>query len=275
MASVEIVAAWIGGGCTIFAAAIAFGTLAAQGHQNRKADQRARKQAFNESLYADGIAAARAMSNASNDFMAKLYVAQQQIGFAILVHQTSGETRPPSVRYPEFLALQKQFNDSLIDLVFLLEERRIADERLDTFKRAFLARAHDAEQAFSPDLQSKLMRSLEHVLSDGTVIPYAVPAEQTYGEIEKLINPLANALHDCTAFSEDLIIGLQNALLGDVFGRKVRYRTPGDPAAIVLDLDNVDKVESWIAGSAWERRNREAEAKFAASLVQKSIIQTP
>lgn len=271
MTPVEITAAWISGAFTLGAAAIAFGPLTFQmwwqGRQNRAANLGARRQAFNESLYRDGIAAARRLSNAAGSYMTQLYVAQQQIHLAILSHETTGQIRPPSFRYLDLLALDRACSDALTDLVFLIEERLIADHRLSVFKLAFLAKAHDVREAFGANIQWNLMQSLQHQFPDGTLSVYETPSQQAFEQLQFSIAALADPLIDCGAFCEDLIVELQNAHLGEVFDTKLAHREPEDPSRIVLRLDKYEELMAWVETTPWEQKNREIEAQARSTAI--------
>lgn len=264
----EIIAAWISGGCTILAAAIAFGTLAAQGSQNRADNRRALKQAFNEKLYADGVAAARALSNVAGAYMARLYAAQQQVEIAMHARPEAGEAWPPTILFSEFFALRDEFETALLDLIFLIEERLIADRRLEVFKLAFAAKSHEVREAFDAELQWTLMRALPHKFPDGRSAPYDPVAPETLERLKSRIERLAAPLSDCSAFCEDLIIELQNTHLGEVFGARLSHRAPTDPDRIVIKLEEHERVRRWIETTPWEINNRRIEAEVTAKLAR-------
>ena len=215
------------------------------------------------------MSSARALSNAAIRFTSRLSVVRVQISVGIL-GQKAGEAWPPQTRYSDILELSEALIAAFSDLVFLLEERRIADHRLEIFKRAFLAKLYDIRAAFSSELQSELLRCLVLEGPDGSPLPYVPPNEQLVSSLDRRLNELAKHLDDCGAFCEDLIDALQNIHLSKVYGQKLKHRTPVDPTAIALDLDKVDKVEAWIAASAWNLRNEETEARYRISLPQSS-----
>jgi hypothetical protein len=265
-----ILAAWIGGGCTILAATIAFGTLAYQGGQSRAADRLARKQAFNEKLYGDGVAAARTLSSAAGAYMTRLYVAQQQVEIAAHARPERGEAWPPTIRFVEFFALRDAFEDALTDLIFLIEERLIADQRLEIFKLAFAAKAHEVREAFNAELQWTLMRALPHQFPDGRLAPYEPVSPETLERLKSGIDQLAAPLLDCSAFCEDLIVELQNTHLGEVFESRLSHRVPQDPSKLVIKLDDHVKIRQWIRSTPWDLNNRRIEAAVQANLQRPS-----
>lgn len=271
--AVEIAAAWIGGGCTILAAIIAFGTLAVQGHQNREANRQARKQAFNEQLYADGLSAARALSNAVGSYIARLYVAQQQVEIAMHARPEAGESWPPTILFSEFFALRDEFESAVVDLIFLIEERLIADQRLEVFKLAFAAKSYEVRAAFDAELQWTLMRALPHQLPDGRIAPYDPIAPETLERLKSRIDRLVAPLSDCSAFCEDLIIELQNTHLGEVFEARLSHRVPQDPSRIVIKLEEHEKIRQWIETTAWEIDNRRIEAQVSEKMARSQPVQ--
>jgi len=266
--SPEVIAAWISGGFTLTAATIAFGTLAFQGCQNREASRQAQKQAFKEELYRDGIAAARALSNAAGSYMNTLISMREAIGLASEAYKANGAIRPPSTRYTELLEQHQCFSSAFIDLVFLIEERLICDHRLEVFKRAFQAKSYEIESAFHTAFLWQMMRALQHELPNGMLSEY-VPLSLT--ELENLsesVNEITDPLSDCIAFCEDLIVELQNAHLGDVFKRRIAHRVPLDPSRKVIRLDDYDKLKAWIETTEWEKNNRRVEAEFKAKMLK-------
>lgn len=269
--SPEVAAAWIGGGCTLLAAAIAFGTLAVQGHQNRKADQRARKQAFNEGLYRDGIAAARAVSNAAGSLMTTLYSTRDAIGVASEAYGIDGTIQAPSTRFPELQALHQAFSEAVTDLVFLIEERRICDRRLEIFKLAFLAKAHDVTMVFHTAILWHMFRALQHELPGGALSGYVPLSSHDFENLSQSINEIGDILGECSAFCDDLIVELQNAHLGDVFEHRVDHRVPLDPSRVVIRLDDYDKLMAWIETTPWEKNNQGIEADFKAKMIEGGV----
>lgn len=266
--SPEVAAAWISGGLTFAAGLIAFGTLTYQGRQNRSADRQARKQAFKEGLYRDGIAAARALSDAAGSYMTTLYSTRDAIGLASEAFRANGDIRAPSTRYTQLFELHQAFSTTVIELVFLIEERVICDDRLEIFKCAFQAKSYEVESAFHTAFLWQMMRALQHKLPNGMLSEY-VPLNLT--ELENLgesVNALTEPLSDCIAFCQDLIVELQNAHLGDVFERRVAHRVPLDPSRKVIRLEDYDDLKAWIGTTPWEKNNRRVEAEFKAKMLE-------
>jgi len=66
-------------------------------------------------------------------------------------------------------------------------------------------------------------------------------------------------------YTEDFIVELQNALLGDLFGQEVSHRKPLDPAKKVITLQQADELEQWFATSTdWGKEMARIEAETAA-----------
>lgn len=270
--------AWVSGWFTVGAAVLGFGPVAYQiwwqGRQNRKAEDAARKQQFNEELYRDGVAAARRLANTSSSFNTALYILTNQLELAILIAQKHDEAvRPPDKRYPEFLELNRQFSDTLIDLVFLIEERLIADQRLEIFRLALLSKAHDVQSRFDGELQWAMLGAMQHQLPDGTLSAYTVPTDEQFARLKAMFAELQDPLHDCTAFANDLIVELQNTLLGDAFGTRLNHRVALDPDKKVLRLEDFDELMEWVDSTPWGERNRQVEEQTKSELEQRKLEQ--
>ena len=257
--------AWITGWFTLAAAAIAFGPVAyqiwSQGRQNRLERKVSRKQAFNEELYRDGVAAARRLASTSTSLTTAFALVQSQVALAITFEKEVGGVRPPEAMYPELLALNSDLQDSVFDLVLLLEERLIAEPGLEVFRKAFLANAYDIRNCFDREFQWSLVTSLPHRLPTGELSKYQVPTDESQAKLESKIAEIIETLADCTAFANDLILELQNVHLGDTFGRREDYRVPLDDRKIVLRLDRQEQIQIWVDDSPWGKECDAIEAE--------------
>ena len=131
MADSTITASYISGLFTVAAAMIVFGPVAfqlwKQGKLNRDALIEAEKTRFKSELYSEGVRAARRLSNAASQFNGYLRAAQFQVEIAHLANEEGHPPQVPSNRFPDVIQLQRECSDSLLELLFLIEERRIID----------------------------------------------------------------------------------------------------------------------------------------------------
>ena len=101
--------------------------------------------------------------------------------------------------------------------------------------------------------------------SGGGTFPYKPPIVGDAREINHLCERIIDALGDATAYSEDLLIALQNLLLGDLFGGRVPERVPIDPGKRAVTLDKAKGLEAWFrATTNWGRETAKIEADAIA-----------
>jgi len=109
------------------------------------------------------------------------------------------------------------------------------------------------------------MTSIPAQLPDGSIFPYTPPSVQHAAVIKQLCERFIAALDDAVMFTEDFLVELQNALLGDLFAKQVAHRKPLDPAKKVITLDDADELDRWFAASTdWGREMARIEAETAA-----------
>lgn len=221
MTDPSITAAYISGGFTLVAAALAFGPVAfqiwRQGKLNREAASDALQTSFKTELYRDGVRAARKLSNVTSSFIGFLRAAEVHVSVASL-SKASGHNYPlPSSRYVQALKLNEELADAILDLMFLVEERRVFDPKLLIFRDALSAAWHEFRGAFGPDMQKALMRALPTEAPGGEMFPYDPPNQEQLATIKQHINHACDPLTDLSSYTEDFIVELQNVLLGETF----------------------------------------------------------
>jgi thioesterase domain-containing protein len=83
--------------------------------------------------------------------------------------------------------------------------------------------------------------------------------------ITQLCERFIASLDDAVMYTEDFLVELQNALLGDLFGKAVTHRKPLDPTKKVITFQQADELEKWFATSTeWGREVARIEAETAA-----------
>ncbi len=255
MADPAIIASIISGLFTIAAATIAFGPVAfqirKQGQLNRDAATEAERNKFKSDLYSEGVRAARGLSNAASAFHGFLRAAQVQVEVAYLAHKEGLSPQLPSSRFPDVLRFQKECSDRILEVIFLIEERRILNPKLVIFRDALHVASHDLQLAFGREAQHSLMKAFPTEIAEGQIFPYTVPNDVEMGVFRITIDSMTDALSDLSSYSEDLIVELQNLLLSDVFGHIVAYRIPLDPTRRVIRISDYEELKRWIAATPW------------------------
>lgn len=273
MTDPAILSAYISGGFTLAAAVLAFGPVAfqiwRQGKLNREAAREEMQKSFKQDLYRDGVRAARQLSNAISGLHGFLRAAEVNIEVASLSASAGQQYPLPSSRYIDALKLNQQMADAILDVIFLIEERRVFDPRLLVFRDALGAAWHEFRAAFGPDLQHALMQALPTEAPNGELYPYNPPDQERLATIKRLINDACDPLSDISSYSEDLIVELQNVLLGETFGNVVEHRKPLDPKRRVIRLADYDELQAWLATTPWGLECASIDQRVKAQLAEK------
>lgn len=255
MTDPAITAAYISGSFTLFAAVVAFGPVAfqlwRQGALNRAASIDAEKAKFKSELYADGVRAARAVSNAASEYHGYLRAAQFQVEIASLASKEGYPPQLPTSRFPDLISFQRTCSDKILELVFLIEERRVLNPKLIIFRDALNVASYELQQAFDQEAQLSLMKAFPTQLPDGQIYPYSPPSDDELRQLGIVVEKMTDALSDFTSYAEDFIVELQNLLLSDVFGHVVEHRQPLDPSRRVIRLADYEELRRWIATTPW------------------------
>jgi hypothetical protein len=127
---------------------------------------------------------------------------------------------------------------------------------------------YDTRKLITLDFVVYDMASIPAQLPDGSAFPYTPPSVQHASVIKQLCERFIGALDDAVMYTEDFLVELQNALLSDLFEKKVAHRIPLDPAKKVITLEQADELESWFAESTdWGREMARIEAEAQARFV--------
>lgn len=254
--SPEVQAALIGAGAT--AGAAFFGVLAviaqirSQGRQSRAAIAESERRKINASLYEDAVAVCRNLADASIELSTKLHTMNMEIEVAARAEVAMLGYNLPTARFPALAALYGAFTDAAVRFIFLVENRRIVDPRIMIFRTAINVVLHDSRQLMFSDFVLHIMPALPTEKPDGGTYPYKPPSIEGARTIAQFSNLLINSLDDATAYTEDFMTEMQNALLGDLFGTQLPPRQPLDPNRRALTLEGAEQLEKWFAThSAW------------------------
>lgn len=274
MADGTIAAAYISGAFTVSAAILAFGPVAfqiwRQGKLNREAAIEADISRFKTELYRDGVQVARALSDAASGFNGHLRSAEVQVTIASLAARDGHPVPLPSNRFPEIMRFNREVSDALLQLVYLVEERRIFDPRLLIFRDALNTASHELREAFGRDAQWSLMQAMPTELPNGQLHPYTPLGEEPLSKFKRVIDGMTEALSDISMYAGDFIVELQNVLLGEIFGNEVAHREPLDPERRVIRLEDHDELKKWIEGTPWGKECARIEERVRQQIAEKA-----
>ncbi len=126
----------------------------------------------------------------------------------------------------------------------IVEHYEIAFPRFETIRRE-LSEKHRELLAAQTLLWSPISIFLPFTdaLTGTKMGPLGFPTEPQLADFEALHAKYQSVCNDISTYMIDLQIEAQNELLGELFGRSVPPRSPGDPAYKVLARDSVEVKE--------------------------------
>lgn len=265
----ETKAALIGAASTFLTAIIGFGALfyqiRSQGKQSRESVVENERRRLKAAMYEDAVSICRELADSSIDLSTKLRTMMMEIELAAHARL---EIQLPVARFPMLVELYGSFLEATLRFIFLVENRRFIDPRILVFRTAMSTVLHDTRELMFSKFVEHVMPILPVQGPDGTLLPYNSPSIQSAATVRVLSEAFIDLLDDATAYAGDFLVEMQNALLGDLFGRKVSHRVPLDPQKRVVTLENAAELEKWFeVNTEWGRTVKRVEAETAAKFV--------
>lgn len=265
----ETKAAIIGAASTVCVGIIGFGGLIlqmrSQGKQSRDAIAENERRRLKAAMYEDAVAVCRELADNAIELANALRVMMIQMEYAAKAHQNGQPYDLPTARYPALLEKYSQFSQAASKFIFLVENRRVVDPRILIFRTAMHPVLYDTGKLMHSEFVINVMPSIPTQRPDGSRFLYVPPSVQHAAVIKQFCERFIAALDDAVMFTEDFLVELQNALLGDLFAKQVAHRKPLDPAKKVITLDDADELDRWFAASTdWGREMARIEAETAA-----------
>ncbi len=265
----ETKAALIGAVSTFGVGIIGFGGLIlqmrSQSKQSRDAIAENERRRLKAAMYEDAVAVCRELADNAIGLANSFRMLMLQVGYAAQGHENGRPYDLPAARYPILAEKYNQLVDSALKFIFLVENRRIVDPRLLIFRTAMNVALHDAEKVMNSEFVSDIFVAIPVQLPDGTMFPYTPPSVKQATVIQQICERFIVTLDDTVMYTEDFLVELQNALLGDLFANQITHRQPIDPTKRVISLEDAEKLEQWFATSTdWGKNNARIEAETAA-----------
>lgn len=264
----ETKGALIGAFGTVITGAVGFGgiifQMRAQSRTGSVAILEAEKRRLKTELYEELVVRAAAVSESWNDFTVAMRVLAAQMR---LVAQPEDLRVLPSARIPDITNLFTAAHKAAVEVIFVIERRLIVDPRLIVFRSAISAVLYDVRT----EIFGTFFRMAVPILPKdipGLAEPiYDRPSPEDATALATECDDLANRGSDVVMYIEDLMVEIQNLLLGELFGHEVPYRRPLDPSALVVRLDKHQEIEAYIREeTAWgqtiERVDAENRQRF-------------
>lgn len=265
----ETKAAIIGAVSTVGVGLIGFGGLIlqmrSQGKQSRDAIAENERRRLKAEMYENAVAVCRDLVGNAIGLANALRMTMLQVVYAAHANQNDHPYDLPAARLPVLSEKYTQFVDTALKFIFLVEDRRIINPRLLIFRTAMSVVLHDAEKVMHSEFFGNVIAWIPVQLPDGSMFPYTPPTIEQAAVIEAICERFILPLDDAVMYTEDFLVELQNALLGDLFATQVVHRKPLDPAKRVVTLEHADELDQWFATSTdWGRNNARIEAETAA-----------
>jgi hypothetical protein len=220
-------------------------SIFAQGRLSRRSIAENERRKLKAAMYEESLLITRSMSDAAIELSNHLSIMLMQIRQALQAAADGQSYNLPAARFPDISARYAAFADAAIKLILLIEGRVIVDQRLLVFRSAFSSVLHDTRELMYFRLVEHLLPNLPVDNPQGGTFPYQLPSLQQAETIAVLVVKFGDALGDAVAYGDDLLIELQNALLGDLFKSKLPSRKPLDPSRRAIVLDKHRELEQW------------------------------
>jgi len=271
----ETKAALIGAVSTVSVGFIGFGGLILQMRSQAKLSREAvaenERRRLKAAMYEDAVAVCRDLADNCIELSSTLRMMMLQVQYAAQANQNGQPYDLPAARYPVLLEKYGELSDAVTKFIFLVENRRIVDPRILIFRTAMSVVLHDTRKLMHSEFVANVMASIPAQLPDGSIFPYRPPSVQHAGVIKQLCERFIAALDDAVMYTEDFLVELQNALLGDLFAEPVAHREPLDPSKRVITLEHASELEQWFATSTdWGKEMAliDAETRARFRLIQ-------
>lgn len=265
----ETKAALIGAIATIGVGIVGFGGLIlqmrSQGKQSRQSIAENERRRLNTAMYDDAVMVCREVAGTSIELANAIRMMMLQVQYAAQAHQNGQPYDLPAARYSKILEKYGQVSNAILKFIFLVENSRFIDPRMLIFRTAMSVVLHDTRKLTDSEFVVNVTAWIPAQLPDGSIFPYTPPSMQHAAVIRQLCERFIASLDDAVMYTEDFLVELQNALLGDLFGKVIKHRKPLDPTKKVITFQQADELEQWFATSTeWGRAIARVEAETPA-----------
>ncbi len=243
----ETKAALIGALSSICVAAIGIigliSQLRKQGDQNRENVAEVERRRIKAQMYGEAERICAEFSYISGEFTAKMISSGQEILMTARAYASEASYPEPSARLMTLTELRTNLESAVINVIFLVENRRFIEPNIVVFRSALSSAMHDLQRNFVETYFDLALKSMPMPNPDGGMFEYVPP---TIDEAELLWNRTLEIVeynHELSSYVEDFMIELQNFLVGDLFGKIVPYRQPINPDFKVIRIGDAENLE--------------------------------
>lgn len=266
---VQIKAAIIGAITTVLAAGVAatvvFHQIGRQVHGAIHQNRRNEALKLKLQVYEEIVEICRNATLADVSLGAFVHMLPTILNTARQLRQTQLTSR---YRTSVLIDAQDDATATLVAVISWIERWGIVDPRIDVFWWAINSAKHDIAEACRTYVQ-RAMTVLPREAppgypGEGDQLPWVPPDEQVTSELERLGEPILEALNTSGWYIFDLQLEMQNLLLGELFENQVVAREPIDPRFRAIRLDQRDELVRYFREeSAWGRLKASLEEAAA------------
>ena len=141
--------------------------------------------------------------------------------------------------FHHFQKLQQECHESIIDLLLHIERWEVVDRRWKIFRFALIVANDDLAKAEQSYFYEAMQTFPIPIIGRNAA---EISSAEIVGQLKKGIDLSLEAEANLDAWLSDISIGLQNCLVGSLFGNRLPDRSPPDPNSIVLSLGSHEET---------------------------------
>ena len=267
----ETKAALIGAFSSICVAAIGIvgliSQLRKQGRQNRENVAEVERRRIKAQMYGEAERICSEFADISGEFTAKMISSGQEILMAARGHASGASYPAPLARLMTLSELRTNLETALINVIFLVENRRFIEPSIVVFRSALSSAMHDLQRSFAETYFELALKSMPMPNPNGGMFDYAPPTIDEAEILWKRTLEIVEFNHELSSYVEDFMIELQNFLVSDLFGKIVPYRQPINPDLKVIRIKDSEYLEKYFLNeTSWghkiKRHEEHARKRF-------------
>lgn len=180
---------------------------------------------------------------------------------------SGAQPKPVPERVQNFHDCYRLLTDSILSLIYMIEDYEIANKSFRIFNMAIQSCSHDLDKAYMA-LHVALLKLLpidvaenqQEKVGTDVIIPKG-QTKEAISNLKELSDSFNEKTMDLGCYLYDLQVEAQNTLLGGLFEQRRAARKPTDPRYVVisakdpLSLDKLEKhfMEETDWGKAWQK----------------------
>lgn len=276
----ETKAAIVGGGSTIFAAAV--GALAIilqirhQGNLTRSSIKEGERRRIKAKMYQEVVDACAEFSEAQGALVAAIMSAAGELKIAAEMNAEGLPSPVPRARIMPLSAMCSEYQSAVHTFLAIIGQSKFVDPRIDIFATAFSCESDGVRESFHQEFFPFTMRLLPVDRPDGQgIAPYQPPTLDQAAVAWRLAGKVVGHVHNATGYALDLSVEMQNLLVADLFGTKVEHRVPVDPAIKVIRLEDFEELDRYFRDDTeWGRRLAAQREALISAAGERPTVET-